>query len=140
MFEYYFVQIAGIWITEDGSSSGDPIISKIDGMGQFLTTRPGIVIESLSGNPHKQQRTHAGKRFTINFPVINETDFFEDVRAAVDALDEAGSAIPIVIRRRSTRTYTFTAVLVDIAHTGDFVADNMRDVSMTFAVKTLVIT
>jgi hypothetical protein len=106
MEAWHSIQIGSLWLTQDNTSSGNPMINNISNLGAIKNGRLSQVITALDGEVWKQRVPLKGMPFSINFPAIDETNF-NALEAIVNAADAADSSLSVVISGL-TGTYYLT--------------------------------
>jgi hypothetical protein len=136
MIQYPLISIAGIYLTEDGTSTGTKYVSSVDGLDQFFTTYARNIILAIDGTPYVQRLAVRGASIAINVPTMVNTDF-ETIRAALDAADTAGQTVTVNITPPdSSRSYRLTCYLAAIEQRGIYLDTKKKDCTFRFTVST----
>jgi hypothetical protein len=96
--EFYLVQIGSVYLTDDGSGSGNACLTKVDGLSKLFLDHEGATNIPLSGKPWNNTREISGNNVQlVSKPFAVKEAQLEDIKDLIDAADGAHSAITVIV-------------------------------------------
>lgn len=131
-FQYHLIRIAGTYLTDDASQSGNRLISQISGLDKLRLARQVNVVQAIDGTPYRQFSSNKGLPISITFPLIPKAT----VTTIIDAMnnaDNAGTNVSLYISGE-TGTFDLSVVPNGVSFPGTALQAGMQSVKFDFVV------